>query len=195
MLIRQLAASLAGNGVVVVTGYGEDPDEINSKTEKPGRPLRPKVSHAAIGKIRETLDAVSRFVKQPHYNLYMPLAIYGPDLRQGAKGSERDIIACLGIVADFDDAEAARWAERLPLSPNYVLETSAGRFQAFYLFDKPEAPEDVKRVAERLKAFAKCDHGTMDVSHVWRVPDALNWPEREKSRRGTRARPATRACR
>lgn len=115
MLIHQLAAPLAGNGVVVVTGYGEDPVEINSKTEKPGRPLRPKVSHAAIGKIRETLDAVSRFVKQPHYNLYMPLAIYGPDLRQGAKGSERDIIACLGIVADFDDAEAARWAERLPL--------------------------------------------------------------------------------
>ena len=114
MLIHQLAAPLAGNGVVVVTGYGEDPVEINSKTEKPGRPLRPKVSHAAIGKIRETLDAVSRFVKQPHYNLYMPLAIYGPDLRQGAKGSERDIIACLGIVADFDDAEAARWQNACP---------------------------------------------------------------------------------
>ncbi|MGA8550961.1 MAG: DNA-primase RepB domain-containing protein [Stellaceae bacterium] len=72
----------------------------------------------------------------------------------------------------------------LALTPNYVLETSAGRFQAFYLFDKPEAPEDVKRVAERLKAFAKSDHGTMDVSHVWRVPGALNWPNAKKVAEG-----------
>jgi RepB DNA-primase N-terminal domain len=105
-------------------------------------------------------------------------------LPSGAKGLERDIVACLGIVADFDDPDAARWAERLPIPPNYVLETSEGRFQAFYLFDKPEALEVVKPLAERLKAFAKCDHGTSDISHVWRVPGALNWPNAKKVAEG-----------
>jgi hypothetical protein len=123
-------------------------------------------------------------MKRPHYNLYMPLAIHGPDVRSGAKGFERDVIACLGLVADFDDPDAARWAERLPLPPNYVLETSAGRFQAFYLFDKPEPLEAAKPVAERLKAFAGCDHGTSDISHVWRVPGALNWPNAKKVAEG-----------
>jgi len=179
-LMHMLAAPLAGRGIVVVTGYGEDPEEIDPKTEKRGRPLRPKVSHAAVGDIKKSLTEVAQFVKLPHYNLYMPLAIYGSDLPPGAKGSEQDIIACLGIVTDFDDPEAAQWAERLPLPPNYVLETSAGRFQAFYLFDKPQAPEDVKPVAERLKAFARCDHGSSDISHVWRVPGALNWPNAKK---------------
>lgn len=42
-LIHALAAPLAGKGVVVVTGFGADPDEIDPKTGKPGRPLRPKV--------------------------------------------------------------------------------------------------------------------------------------------------------
>jgi hypothetical protein len=68
----------------------------------------------------------------------------------------------------------------LPIPPNYVLETSAGRFQAFYLFDKPEELKVVKPIAERLKAFARCDHGTSDISHVWRVPGALNWPNAKK---------------
>ena len=68
----------------------------------------------------------------------MPLAVFRSDLASGGKGLERDIIACLGIVADFDDPDAAKWPERLPIPPNYVLETSASRFQASYLFDKPE---------------------------------------------------------
>ena len=114
-LIHQLAAPLVGKGIVVVTAYGEDPGEIGPNAKKPGRAVRPKVSHAAIGEIKETLRGIAQFIEQPHYNLYMPLAIYGPDLPSGAKGSERDIVACLEIVADFDDAEAKRWAERLPL--------------------------------------------------------------------------------
>ncbi len=54
-----------------------------------------------------------------------------------------------------------------------VLETSAGRFQAFYVFDKPQPVDAVKPMAERLKAFGRCDHGTSDISHVWRVAGTL----------------------
>jgi Family of unknown function (DUF5906)/RepB DNA-primase from phage plasmid len=183
-LIHMLAKSFAGRGTIVATGFGEDPNEIDQKTGNPGLQLPPKVIHASIGGVKETLTGLAQFLKRPHYNVYMPLAIFRPDLSSWAKGFERDVVACLGIVADFDDSDATRWAERLPIPPNYVLETSAGRFQAFYLFDKPEAPEVVKSVAERLKAFAGCDHGTSDISHVWRVGGALNWPNAKKVAEG-----------
>jgi DNA-directed RNA polymerase subunit N (RpoN/RPB10) len=178
--MHMLAEPLAGQGKVVAAGFGEDPDKTDPKTGKPGGSLPPKVVHAAIGEVNETLNGLAQFVKLPHYNMYLPLAVFRPDLPSWAKGYERDIVACLGIVADFDDPDATRWAERLPMPPNYVLQTSNGRFQAFYLFDKPELWKAVKPVAERLKAFAGCDHGTSDISHVWRVPGALNWPNTKK---------------
>ena len=179
-IIHKLAEPLGQQGTIVATGFGEDPSQIDSQTEKPGLALKPKVIHASIGNVQQTLDGLAQFIEKPHYNIYMPLAVFRPDLPSWAKGFERDIIACLGIVADFDDPDASRWADRLPISPNYVLQTSAGRFQAFYLFDKPEPLEAVKPVAERLKAFARCDHGTSDMSHVWRVPGAWNWPNAKK---------------
>jgi hypothetical protein len=179
-IIHGLAKPLIGQGKVIATGFGEDPNQNDPKTGKPGRRLPPQVVHANVGDVKQSLTGLAQFVKRPHQNVYMPLAVFRPDLPSWAKGFERDVVACLGIVADFDDPDAARWAERLPLPPNYVLETSAARFQAFYLFDKPEALDAVKPVAERLKAFAGCDHGTSDMSHVWRVPGALNWPNAKK---------------
>jgi hypothetical protein len=108
------------------------------------------------------------------------LAVHRRDLRPGGKGYEKDIVAVLGLVSDFDDEDAPRWAERLPIPPNYVIETSADRFQASYLFDRPCSVAEAKPIAERLKDFARCDHGTIDLSHVWRIPGALNWPNVKK---------------
>jgi len=183
-LIHTLAAPFAGQGKVVVAGFGENPDELDKWTGKPGRRLPPRVFHVDAGDEKGTAESIAEFLGDRHYNLYMPLAVYGPGLPAGQKGSEKDVVACLGLVADFDDDDAARWAERLPIPPNYVLETSAGRFQAFYLFDKPEPVDAAKPVAERLKAFTQCDHGTSDLSHVWRVPGALNWPNAKKVAEG-----------
>jgi DNA primase RepB-like protein len=183
-LIHELAERFGGPGKLVIAGFGEDPDQTDSSTGKPGRRLPPQVVHADVGDVRQSLTGLSPFVKRPHQNVYMPLAIFQQDLPSFAKGYERDVIACLGLVADFDDPEAARWASRLPMPPNYVLETSSDRFQAFYFFDKPEVLEAAKPVAERLKAFAQCDHGTSDMSHVWRVPGALNWPNAKKVAEG-----------
>lgn len=183
-LIHILAAPLTGQGKIIATAFGEDPDEIDPKTGKNGRAVWPKVIQAEIGDVRATLEGLAQVVNRPHYNVYMPLAIFRPDIDPRSKGSEGDVVACLGIVADFDDPNAGSWAERLPIPPNYVIQSSAGRYQAIYLFDKPEPPELVKPVAKRLKIFASCDHGTSDISHVWRVPGALNWPNAKKVAEG-----------
>jgi RepB DNA-primase from phage plasmid len=188
-LIHTLAAPLTGNGKIIVAGFGENPTQIDNKTGKPGRRLRPRVYQVDVGDEKQTAESIADFLGQPHYNLYMPLAVYGTGLPAGQKGSEADVIACLGLVADFDDSDAARWSERLPIPPDYVLETSTSRFQAFYLFDKPASVVDAKPVAERLKSFAQCDHGTSDLSHVWRVPGALNWPNAKKLGEGRSPEP------
>ena len=76
-------------------------------------------------------------------------------------------------------------------APTNFLETSAGQFQAFYLFDQPEAFAAVKPIAARLKAYAACDHGTADLSHVWRIAGTLNWPNAKKVGAGRPFEPQT----
>jgi hypothetical protein len=179
-MIHRLAGGLGANGKLVIACFGEDPENLNPKTGMPGCPLPPVVVHVEIGDIETMVAAIADLIVRKHGNVYMPLAVFRLDLPRGRKGFEEDIIAVMGLVADFDDCNAARWAERLPLPPNYVLETSAGRFQAFFLFDKPEPAHVVKAVAKQLKDFAGCDHGTSDLSHVWRIAGSLNSPNAKK---------------
>jgi hypothetical protein len=190
-LIHRLASPLAGQGKLVIASFGEDPDSPNPRTGSSGCPLPPVVVHVEIGDAESMIGTIARLTDRKHGNVYTPLAVFRSDLPVRKKGFERDIIAVLGLVADFDDGNAARWAERLPLAPNYVLETSGGRFQAFYFFDKPEAVNAAKPVAARLKIHAGCDHGTADLSHVWRIAGTSNWPNGKKVRAGRPPAPQT----
>jgi RepB DNA-primase from phage plasmid len=83
-----------------------------------------------------------------------------------------------------DDAHAANYPTRMPVPPNLVIETSPGRFQAFLLFAEPAEPARAKELARLLKEFAACGHGTVDISHVWRIPGTLNWPNTKKVEQG-----------
>ena len=188
-MIHQLAAPFAGGGKLIVASFGENPTDLDPKTKKPGRRLQARVFHPPIGNIAYTLRVVQNYTEERHRNIYAPLVVMRPDLPKGTKGYEADIVGVLGLCADFDDAEAHLWFERLPLPPNYVLETSKGRFQAFYFFAKPLLPQDAKPLAEMLKRHARCDHGTADLSHVWRVPGCLNWPNAKKLGEGRSPEP------
>lgn len=177
-LIHELAAPYAGKGVLIVASYGEDcatGDKIPSL-----------VKHFDIGDVQSMVAWIKDRTALQHRNVYIPLAVFKPDLKANRKGGETDILAVLGFVGDFDDADAANYARRLPLPPDCVLETSEERYQTFYLFGQPISVEDravfdrVKAVVEQLKAFAKCDHGTADLSHVWRIPGTLNHPNKKK---------------
>jgi hypothetical protein len=152
-IIHKLADRSQGPGKLVIAGFGEDPSRLDPKTGKPGLKLPPKIIHVGVGDVDLTPKHIRQIADQPHCNVYMPFAVFRPDLPPGSKGTEKDVRACLAIIADFDDAEAVQWAERLPVEPQYVLETSAGRFQCFFLFRKPEPLDAVKQVAQRLKAI------------------------------------------
>jgi hypothetical protein len=113
--------------------------------------------------------------------------VFHPDLSPGKKGSEEDIVGVIGIVGDFD--EAGRWAERLPIPPCYVMETSQGRFQPAYFLNRPEPYSIAKTIAIRLTNLAQCDFGTKHLSHVWRIPGTPNWPNAKKVAAGRPRKP------
>jgi hypothetical protein len=182
-MLHTLAAPLAAKGKLVVASYGQQPQT--------GAKLPAKVEHYKIGDVVGMVAAIRRLVRERHRNVYVSLAVMRGDLPGSAKGHEADIIGVLGLVADFDDADATDYARRLPVTAAYVLETSAGRFQAFLPFDQPATVADAKPVAVALKEFAKCDHGTADMSHVWRVPGTRNWPNKRKVDAGRSPEPQT----
>ena len=171
-LVHTLAAPLAGQGKLVVSSFGQDPAT--------GRDIPPRIEHFQIGEVYAMVAAIVRLAQDPHRNVYVSLAVMRPGLEAGKKGTEDDVVGVLGLVADFDDDDAASYARRLPVTAPYVLKTSLGRFQAFLPFDQPATVQDAKPVAVRLKEVARCDHGTVDMSHVWRVSGTRNWPNKRK---------------
>jgi hypothetical protein len=180
-MVHRLAAPLGGKGVLIVAAFGQDPAT--------GAALPSRIEHFQIGNVRGMVATITKLAQDRHRNVYVPLAVMRPDLKSGAKGTEADIVGVLGLVADFDDDNAADYARRLPVMAPYALETSPGRFQAFLPLDRPVSVADAKPVAQALKEFSRCDHGTADMSHVWRVPGTRNWPNKKKVDAGRDTKP------
>jgi hypothetical protein len=179
--ISALHAAAAGQrGRLVLASYGENPDT--------GKAQKAVVRHFDVGDVEGMARAAERLGEREHANVYTCWALMREDLAPGAKGGDKDVVAVLAAVADFDDAKAAQWRDRLPLEPDWVVETSPGRFQAGFVFGTPQPAGSSARVAAALQAFARCDHGTKTISHVWRIPGLLNRPNAKKVREGrTRA--------
>ena len=164
------------DGKIIIASYGEDPCT--------GIGIIPKVEHFGKDEVEKMLKFIERLSLEKNRNVYMPLVLMKSGLKRNKKGGEDDILAVFGLCADFDDGQASEYLERLPLEPDFVLETSKDRFQAVYSFDKPIDPKEAKIVAAMLKQYADCDHGTSDISHVWRTCGTFNWPNQKKVKEG-----------
>jgi hypothetical protein len=175
-MIHDLAKPMAGKGRLVAASFGQVPTT--------GVELPSKIVQCDIGDVQRMEKFILSISTEPHRNTYLSLAVVRPETPRGNKGAEDDIVAVLGLVADFDDADASNYRNHLPLEPSMVLETSEGRFQAFFFFDRPVLLEQAKPIAQRLKEASRCDHGTADCSHVWRIPGTLNWPNKKKMSEG-----------
>jgi len=94
------------------------------------------VTHHRIGDVDGMAEAILAHANTPHANVYLGLQMMRNGLGRGKRGSESDIIAMLGLVADMD-SDTGNAAGDLPFEPNYILETSPGNGQPFWLFDRP----------------------------------------------------------
>jgi hypothetical protein len=194
-LVHRLAEPLKERGRLVVFSCGEDPlrhhHDKRTGDFKAGKPLPVLIEHFVVGDVDRNVAAVLRLAAEAHRNVYMPLAVMRPGLGRHQKGGEADIVAggALGLALDFDDEAAERWGARLPIWPNYVLATSVGRFQCIFLFTEPVDVVRAKGVAARVKEYALADSCTIDISHPWRVPGLLNWPNAGKHKAGRSLEP------
>jgi RecA-family ATPase len=175
-LIHKLAAGI--DGVLVVSAFNANLSEDGGI-----------ITHHRPGDIDGMVEAIEAHRDTPGVNVYCGLQVMRRGLQRGKRGGKADVVAVLGLVADMD-ADTGNNAGTYPLEPNYVIETSPGNFQPFWLFDRPVSPDVARDLAARLKMATGSDHGTGEIAHIWRVPGLLNWPNKAKLDRGRSAEPA-----
>src|SRR4051794_30159563 len=159
-MLHQLAEASNADGCLVLFAAGENPVT--------GRKEGPLVQHFRIGDLAGMVGAVLGCGHTPHLNVYAPFALFRKSLARGDKGSEADVVAVLALVADQDNDTDK--GGTLPLEPPYVVESSAGNFQAVFPLARALTVAEAKPIAQALVDAVGCDHGTKDLSHVWRIP-------------------------
>lgn len=164
------------DGVLAVAVYGED--------------LQPSNKHFEVGNVRSMVQEIMRWQAIPNANVYVPLAVLRRDSVGTIKrGGEADVVALLGLVLDLDSDRGKAGSLPPEPRPSIVIETSQGNYQAFYLFERALSRQEAKCLAVDVTNAVCSDHGTKDISHVWRVPGTLNWPDQNKRKRGRSRNP------
>lgn len=174
-MLHELAAGI--DGVLVVSVYYAD---CGGST----------ITHHRPGEVDSMVDAIEAHNGTVGANAYVGLQVMRRGLQRGKRGTESDIVAVLGLVADLD-SDTGKNAGAYPIPPNYVLETSPGNLQPFWLFERPVKPAEAKAIARGLKVATGSDNGTADIAHVWRIPGTKNWPSKAKLDRGRSPVPAS----
>lgn len=121
-------------------------------------------------------------------NVYWSAGLRRLDLPIGSRGTEADITKMVAIVVDLDNAEsAATWEQKvkvMKLMPTFAIRTSTTpteRYQLVYLLNEPTDDFDAWKIAARkLESYLGADHCSKDMSHVWRIPNTTNWPNKKK---------------
>lgn len=176
-MLHRLAHGI--DGLLVVSAFHANP---LGDIDIPGT-----VSHCRVGDVEGTVEAVMAHASTPHLNVFIGAQVMRPGLQRGQRGRETDVLAVLALVVDLDADTGL--AGKMPVDVHYALETSPGNYQPFLLLDRPLAPAEAKPLAAALKRASGSDHGTADITHVWRIPGTQNWPNKKKLDRGRSAEP------
>lgn len=112
-------------------------------------------------------------VRADGMNAYFTLATYRPDTTTKKKG---DCVFVCGVMLDDVGTKALPLDRLAGCPPSYVIETSAGNYQAGYLFKSPESHHaKVDALNKALIAAGMCDPGATGVTSRWgRLPFATN---------------------
>jgi hypothetical protein len=178
-LARLIAVAGDRSGLFVAFGVGETPGAYER--------LSPQTYAVENGPNAqaELLAAIEQINTVPGLNAYISIGLFKPRdqwVNPNGRGKEVDLIGSLAFVADLDskggeDQNAA--IDRLPVTPHYVVETSAGSLQAWFFLDRPYPVAEAKPVFEAItKALGGDD--TFSCEHVFRPPGTWNWPTKKK---------------
>lgn len=106
-------------------------------------------------------------------NAYFTLATYRPET---ATKKKTDCMFVCGVMLDDIGTKALPLERLSACPPSYIIETSAGNYQAGYLFKSPESHHaKVDALNKVLIAAGMCDPGANGVTSRWgRLPFASN---------------------
>jgi len=139
----------------------------------------PRPQRFAIGDVEKMVEAIMCYDQVPGINLYAPFCGMFSNLAFGAKGGERSVKHVFAAVADIDRDPGKPVQATIDVQPSYVIETSPGNFQYFFIFPRPLCAEAAKPVLLALHAAVGGDDSMS-------IPDELAWrEERAQDRRST----------
>lgn len=144
--------------------------------------------HFDIGDVDGMVVAAMAFEAKP-YGLYAPYCIMRHDLPPDSKGSQDDVVATLAFPVDADSDHLGKTVPHAPVTPNYVVESSAGNLQEIIVLHQPLGPAESKPLARALKEKTGDKNCVGDIARVMRVPGTLNWPSTSKINRGRSREP------
>ncbi|GBF26761.1 hypothetical protein MnTg02_01802 [bacterium MnTg02] len=150
---------------------------------------KPRVSKFRIGDV----DGMAAEVRgrATFANVYVGLHLMRKDLERGRRGKFEDIKAVFGLVID-DDADTDTPCVLPSIPPTLMLITSQQPVvnrQHFFFFTRALMTDEASDLAKLLHRKCGGDHGTKDVTHIWRIPGTLNHPNAAKIKRGRPAEP------
>jgi hypothetical protein len=140
------------------------------------------IQHFQIGDV-DGMTAAAMVIPAP-YGVYASYSIMRLDLPDGAKGEIADVRATLAFPVDADSDHKGVATPRAPLTPNLVIESSAGNYQEIMILDRALLPDESKPLAKALKELTGDKMCIGDISRIMRVPGTLNYPSASKIKRG-----------
>ena len=185
-MLSQLAQEAQSGGDLGIMSYGEDP--------KSDIKIKPKCKRFEITDTSGMMKFIKSICDDKHRNIYMSastmIAVLEYPMKQTSKGCKENVHQVLAFVGDIDDSDLQKYLDRLPAKPGYILKTSSDCYQAFLFPDRPLTREEAYPIALHLQdLLSDCDSCTQDLSHVWRIPGLLNWPNKKKVDEGRPAEP------
>ena len=128
-------------------------------------------------------------------NIHVGLQVMRPDLERGKRGREEDIVALIGLVADFDHGSGEEGVAKMiadKLVPSYVIKIIAGQCASGLDLRHAGHVKGCSETARRAvqEATPLSDDCAKDITHVFRVPGTLNFPNISKIKAGRSPIPA-----
>lgn len=93
---------------------------------------------------------------------------------QSGKRKKEYVTLCTNAWADLDECDPAL----MNIEPTVVTQTSAGHFQAYWLFDRPQAPLVAEDISRRIAYFHHsqgADRSGWDLTQLLRIPYTANY--------------------
>jgi len=115
----------------------------------------------------QMLEHIQRLI--PGNNVY-----FCPQILRKESRTKEDVDECPVAWADLDTCNP----DLLLVQPSFVLESSPGRFQAFWVFEETQAPEDAEEISRRIAYYHApqgADKSGWDLTQLLRVPLTNNY--------------------